>query len=98
MVSSQGNKEKCLHIYFEGRVQGVGFRYTSRYLANRYNLKGWVKNLVDGRVEMIVQGEEEVLNAFLGDLKKEFLNHITNIEIEELTPQSYLPRFEIKFY
>lgn len=98
MIQPEKSREKCLHIYFEGRVQGVGFRYTCRYLANSHNIKGWVMNLPDGRVELLAQGEEEDLNAFIRDLKNEFLNYITNIKIEELTSQSHLKRFEIKFY
>ena len=42
-----------------GRVQGVGFRYYTYILANKYELKGWVKNLPDGNVEIMVQGRKE---------------------------------------
>ena len=45
------------HIYFSGRVQGVGFRYRSYYIAQSLGLTGWVTNLWDGRVEMEVQGQ-----------------------------------------
>ncbi len=44
------------HIYFYGRVQGVGFRYRAYYMAQPLNLTGWVKNLWDDRVEMEVRG------------------------------------------
>ena len=47
------------HIYFSGRVQEVGFRFTACLLARRLGLTGWVKNLWDGRVEMEVQGTED---------------------------------------
>ena len=46
------------HIFFTGRVQGVGFRYQSAAIARSMGLTGWVRNLSDGRVEMEVQGEE----------------------------------------
>lgn len=46
------------HIVFYGRVQGVGFRYTAKYLANSLNLVGWVQNEWDGTVTMEVQGRE----------------------------------------
>jgi len=45
------------HFYFSGMVQGVGFRFRARYLADGLGLTGWVKNLWDNRVEMEVQGE-----------------------------------------
>lgn len=44
------------HITFHGRVQGVGFRYTAKYLARSLNLSGWVKNEWDGTVTLEVQG------------------------------------------
>lgn len=46
------------HIIFSGHVQGVGFRYTSCYLARSLGLTGWVRNLSDGNVEMEVQGDQ----------------------------------------
>ena len=46
-------------LIFSGRVQGVGFRYRTMYLAQRYGLTGWVTNLWDGRVQMQLQGEEK---------------------------------------
>ena len=46
------------HMIFHGRVQGVGFRYTAKYLARSMNLTGWVKNEYDGTVVMEVQGRE----------------------------------------
>ena len=47
-----------------GRVQGVGFRFHSQYLADHFNLTGWVKNCDDGTVEMEVQGREDDIAAF----------------------------------
>ena len=53
------------HIFFTGRVQGVGFRYQSAYYARSLGLTGWVRNLSDGRVEMEVQGRETLINQLL---------------------------------
>lgn len=49
------------HMIFHGRVQGVGFRYTAKYLARSMNLTGWVKNEYDGTVVMEVQGREAMI-------------------------------------
>ncbi len=53
-----------LHVYFSGHVQGVGFRYTVRTLSLEFDVTGWVKNLGDGRVEMLTEGERNELEAF----------------------------------
>ena len=53
-----------LRVYFSGRVQGVGFRYTVRMLSLEFDVTGWVKNLEDGRVEMLAEGERSELEAF----------------------------------
>ena len=55
------------HFYFSGRVQGVGFRYRSYYIAQSMGLTGWVRNLWDDRVEMEVQGtREEIMPEIMG--------------------------------
>lgn len=51
-------------IKVSGRVQGVGFRFHMQYLADHFNLTGWVKNCDDGTVEMEVQGTEDTIYAF----------------------------------
>ncbi len=59
------------HIYVSGRVQGVGFRYRTLYLARGLGLTGWVRNLDDGRVEMELQGTEEEMNCLFRRLMQE---------------------------
>ena len=46
-----------LHVYYSGHVQGVGFRYSAKQLSLEFDVTGWVKNLPDGRVEMVIEGE-----------------------------------------
>ena len=53
-----------LHIFYSGRVQGVGFRYTVRTLANGFEVTGIIRNLSDGRVELMAEGTKEELNVF----------------------------------
>ena len=53
------------HLYYRGRVQGVGFRYTVKQLATGYEVTGWVRNLADGRVELLVRGEQAQVEEFL---------------------------------
>jgi len=51
--------DKRVHVIVKGRVQGVFFRAETQKTANRYHVKGWVKNLYDGRVEALFEGREE---------------------------------------
>lgn len=53
-----------LHVYYSGHVQGVGFRYSVKQLSLEFDVTGWVKNLPDGRVELVVEGERDELETF----------------------------------
>lgn len=76
---------KTIQILISGRVQGVGFRYFTESLADKYPVKGYVKNTSDNRVEVICQGESDDIDQFLKELKKgPAFSVITDIGIEEL--------------
>lgn len=62
--------KKRVHVIVEGKVQGVFFRDFTRRQAYRFRVKGWVRNLMDGRVEIMAEGEEEDLKSFLEEVKK----------------------------
>ncbi|MDZ7344464.1 MAG: acylphosphatase [candidate division KSB1 bacterium] len=62
--------KKRVHLIVSGMVQGVGFRYYVHHAARRHYLSGWVKNLPDGRVETVAEGDEEELRAFVQEIKK----------------------------
>ena len=53
------------HVFVSGRVQGVFFRSETKHKADRYDVKGWVRNLPDGRVETVFEGEEEAVKALI---------------------------------
>ena len=62
---------KRYNIIFKGRVQGVGFRYTSKMIAEKFNLTGAVENLNNGDVEAYIQGREEDIIKFISELKNQ---------------------------
>ena len=66
-------------IIFKGRVQGVGFRYTTHRVASRYDLTGFVRNLSDGSVEALLQGTAANIQACLNDLKDTFGGYLRDI-------------------
>ncbi|MHC4757189.1 MAG: acylphosphatase [Planctomycetota bacterium] len=85
------------HIIFTGRVQGVGFRFTSYNIARRCQLTGFVKNLADGTVEMLVQGPKDNVLACVKDTKEYFRNYIRETKIEEIPFNSQYTDFKITF-
>ena len=69
------------HVFYSGSVQGVGFRYRARAIASNSALNGWVKNLPDGRVELLVQGKREAIDDFLDRLETSFKGYIRDRQI-----------------
>jgi acylphosphatase len=70
VVSGNALVKRCrMHIYYSGRVQGVGFRYTTKNVATGYEVTGCVRNLKDGRVELIAEGQRQELEEFRGAIR-----------------------------
>jgi acylphosphatase len=83
-------------VYFSGRVQGVGFRYTARAIAARYAVGGFVKNLSDGRVLLVVEGTAGVLNQLLGAIADEMDRYIENTTTSVLPATNEFANFEVR--
>jgi acylphosphatase len=72
-------KPQRITVRYEGRVQGVGFRYTAVSLAQGLDLTGWVKNEFDGSVALVAEGEDESLMELLQAIRRSNLGrYITN--------------------
>ena len=56
---------KCVHIFVTGRVQGVFFRQATRVVALKNNVTGWVRNLDDGRVEILIEGDDKCVESVI---------------------------------
>jgi acylphosphatase len=80
-----------LHAYISGRVQGVAFRFFAQHEARVLGLTGWVRNLYDGRVEVVAEGEREQLEQFLAELKKG--PRLARVEKVEITWEEFRDEF-----
>ena len=83
------------HIHFCGTVQGVGFRYTTVSFAQHFSLTGWVKNLSDGRVEIVVEGPRERIEELLLRLNGQFGSFIRDQHIEWLDARKEFDKFSV---
>lgn len=73
-----------------GRVQGVGFRAFAQRTARDAGVRGWVRNLPDGRVETAVEGEESAVRKYLDALRRgPFVGKVADLAEEELPPQGF---------
>ena len=78
-LHKQMNRKRLL-IRYSGQVQGVGFRFTVKCLARGFEVTGIVKNLMDGRVEMIAEGQKDELDAFRQEIQRSELGHFIRQE------------------
>jgi len=67
-------------VYFSGTVQGVGFRYTACRIAGRFDVTGYVRNLPDGRVELVAEGEAKEVGAFVEAVRREMAGYIRSVQ------------------
>jgi len=85
-------------LFVSGRVQDVFFRSQTKHKADPHDLKGWVRNLPDGRVEAVFEGEKEAVEALI-----DFCKHgpsgarVTNINLRWETYMGEFDRFRIKY-
>ena len=85
-----------MHIFYSGQVQGVGFRYTAKSAAAGFEVTGTVRNLLDGRVELVAEGTREELEAFRQAIGESGLEHfIHNEDVSWSEAQTNFRGFEI---
>ena len=68
-------KRRRLHVLYAGRVQGVGFRYTAKAIATGFEITGIIRNLNDGRVELVAEGSKDELESFQTAIRDSELGH-----------------------
>lgn len=90
---------KRLHVYWSGRVQGVGFRYTAETAALELGLTGWVRNCPDGKVEAVVEGAPPALRKFVDRIGQGPMKpYIRNTQTSESEATGEFDDFGIRFY
>lgn len=88
-----------IHAFLSGRVQGVGFRNFTQRAARQLNIGGWVKNLADGRVELIAEGDQKAIEAFKKQIRRgPRPAKVENLEIKAEQPMGLSPdQFDILY-
>ena len=90
---------KRIHVFYSGRVQGVGFRFTVETTAVAFHLQGWVRNLDDGRVETVVEGDEPKLHEFLRHMQTgPMANFIKKTDVAWTNATGEFTEFEIRYF
>ncbi|MFQ5502648.1 MAG: acylphosphatase [Phycisphaerae bacterium] len=84
-------------VLFSGRVQGVGFRYITHTLSNDYQVTGYVKNLPDGRVEAVIEGDQLEIDRFINAIQAEMEDHIQEIHVTESPVSGQYEAFDVRF-
>lgn len=90
------NRVFQINCWFEGHVQGVGFRYQTVGVAKGFDVTGYVRNMVDGRVHLYAEGEEAEVVAFQAEVESELKNYIKESVIKTDTGERTCHNFRIK--
>lgn len=91
------NKTKALKLTYEGRVQGVGFRKTATSIASRHMVTGYVMNLDDGRVEALIQGSADEVDACTSAIDSRMKNNIKNKQSINIGHHKHYEGFSIQY-
>ena len=83
-------------VFYSGHVQGVGFRFTACQLAAGFEVTGYVKNLSDGRVEVVAEGEASELDRFLAAIAHRMEGNIRDVKVDARPATGEFNRFETR--
>ncbi|RYL91547.1 acylphosphatase [Sporolactobacillus sp. THM7-4] len=91
-------KMKSAHLIVQGRVQAVGFRYFAWQSAKSLRVNGWVRNRMDGSVEIVAEGPEERVNHFIQVIKKgNRFSRVENMDVRQNETLEHFKTFEIRY-
>jgi len=84
-------------VIYEGQVQGVGFRYTTHRIAHQFQVCGYVRNLSDGTVELLAEGDQSEIDRFLNAIANTMSSFVTEIKIDQTEATGEFIEFSILF-
>jgi acylphosphatase len=84
-------------VHYSGRVQGVGFRYTTKRVAAGHAVDGYVRNLPDGRVEMVAEGDITELDALLEEIAREMSGYIRHVQCDVSAATGQFQGFQVRY-
>jgi acylphosphatase len=90
-----GNQRREIH--YSGHVQGVGFRYTARGIARHYDVTGFVRNLPDGRVWLVIEGPPGQLDEMVEEIATAMGHHIQQVSMLRSSATGEFRTFEIAY-
>ena len=89
--------EQRWHVHFSGQVQGVGFRYRTANIAKLMDVRGFVRNLPNGQVELIGEGNTGSLEALIREIQAAMADGIQNVDIKKSPSPAEFSSFEVRF-
>lgn len=95
-LSSGGGRE-CHRVIFRGRVQGVGFRFTTTMLAHDLSVYGYVRNMESGSVELVVEALPDQFDALMKRIRERFVGQITGCEIVPYQGEEAFESFDVRY-
>lgn len=97
--SGSGTGHVCRRVTVSGRVQGVGYRMSCAERATELGVSGWVRNLPDGDVEFVAEGDPEAVDALVSWSRRgPSFSRVTGVSVAEETPAGGRPGFEVRQY
>ena len=92
---AEANEQR--RVLYRGRVQGVGFRYTARQIGQRHAVTGFVKNLPDGRVELIIEGPRDETQKTLDEIAEAMSDYIHDQQVQTGQPSGKYKSFDVAY-
>lgn len=94
---AKGGAMRRKRVFFGGRVQGVGFRFNTAAVARSFDVTGYVRNLPDGRVELVAEGESAELDRFIQSVRERMQDFIRDVKIDSTDANGQFDSFEIRY-